>query len=143
LYLGYAALSSAYNAKEEYSKGLENQLIAFELVREGYGSEHPTFGINSANLAFSYHNVGRDDLAIHHQQQALDVFAKTYKPNHFLIVRGNIRMGTFHLARSEVVKSKEYRDKAAILLEQIDPENRRDLPEMLNNLNSEIDAFEN
>jgi hypothetical protein len=52
-------------------------------------------------------------------------------------------MGTFHLARSEVVKSKEYRDKAAILLEQIDPENRRDLPEMLNNLNSEIAAFEN
>ena len=140
--LGYAAMSSAYNAMGNFEQGLGNQKISYELALEAFGMDNPSTGLDAANLAFSYYRVEDFEKALIYQQQALDVFAKTYKPNHFLVVRGNIRMGIFHLARFEITKSREYRNKATLLLEQIDPENRRDLPEMLNDLNSEITAFE-
>lgn len=135
---GYSSMSSAYNGLKNYQKGLEYQLKAYDLGVEGYGENHPFVGLDAANLAYCYYLVGEYKKALAHQEEALAIFANNYKPTHFYIVRGTIRMGVFHAALSDNNKARQYSEQAHRLIEQIEPENRRDLPELLNALDKDI-----
>jgi tetratricopeptide (TPR) repeat protein len=105
-------LASSQYQRGDFDSGRRLLEEAAGLQRKVLGAHHPDLAITLNNLAHVHVLAGEPQLALPHQQEALDIWRSAHGPEHPYVMRAMANLGKMHFQLDEFDMAEEWTRRA-------------------------------